>query len=158
MTAAADRYFEDFAKGEVFPLAGITVTESQIIDFALRFDPQPFHLDREAAARSPMGGLVASGFHTLALSFRLFIDRGLFRACSIGGAGLADVRWIRPIRPGDTLGGRVTVIDTRPIPDARDRGIGRFLFEIFNQDAEPVLSYVGSVVLRRRPAVQEVAG
>lgn len=146
-----DYYFEDFQKGQVVELAGVTLTESQIIDFALQFDPQPFHIDREAAARSPMNGLIASGFHSLALSFRLFIDQGLFRACSVGGAGLNEVRWIKPLRPGDTMRGRVTVIDTRLLPTSADRGMGRFLFEMVNQSGELVLSYVGTVVLLRRP-------
>lgn len=146
-----DYYLEDFQKDQVFELSGVTITESQIIDFALQFDPQAFHIDREAATRSPMGGLVASGFHALALSFRLFIDLGLLRACGVGGAGLNEVRWIRPIRPGDTMRGRVRVLDTRPLPTADNRGIGRFLFEMVNQANEPVMSYVGTIVLQRRP-------
>jgi acyl dehydratase len=146
-----DIYFEDFRKGQAVELAGVTITESQIIDFALQFDPQPFHIDREAAARSPMGGLVASGFHTLALSFRLFIDRDLLRQCNVGGAGLNDVRWIKPVRPGDTICGRVTVLDAHDSPTSREHGIGRFLFEMANQMGEPVLSFVGTVLLKRRP-------
>jgi acyl dehydratase len=147
----SDIYFEDLRKGQVVELAGVTITESQIIDFALQFDPQPFHIDREAAARSPMGGLVASGFHTLALSFRLFVDQGLLRQCNAGGAGLNEVRWIKPVRPGDTIRGRVTVLDARESPTSREHGIGRFLFEMVNQMGEPVLSFLGTVLLKRRP-------
>jgi acyl dehydratase len=146
----SETYFEDFNKGQVIELGGVTVTESQIIDFALQFDPQPFHLDREAAASSPMGGLVASGFHTLALSFRLFVDQGLLRHCNMGGAGLNEVRWIKPLRPGDTLRGRVTVLDAREWPVAKDRGMVRFLFEMVNQTGEAALSFVGSILLKRR--------
>jgi acyl dehydratase len=146
-----DYYFEDFEKGLVIELGGVTFTESQIIDFALHYDPQPFHINREAAAQSAMGGLVASGFHTLAFSFRLFIDQGWLRACSIGGAGLSEVRWIRPVRPGDTMRGRVTVIDSRPLPTSTERGMARFMFDMINQAGEPVLSYVAAVILQRRP-------
>ncbi|MCU7646593.1 MaoC/PaaZ C-terminal domain-containing protein [Pseudomonas piscis] len=145
-----DLYFEDFAKGQVFPLGSAQVTETGIIDFGREFDPQAFHIDPVAALDSPMGGLVASGFHTLALSFRLFIDLGLLRACSVGGASLNDVRWLKAVRPDDLISGVVTVRDVRNIPLPGNRGLAQFSFEIINQAQERVLSYLATIVLKGR--------
>ncbi|MGE8411225.1 MAG: MaoC/PaaZ C-terminal domain-containing protein [Pseudomonas sp.] len=147
-----DVYFEDFAKGQVFTLGSAVVTESGIIDFGREFDPQSFHIDPVAAIDSPMGGLVASGFHTLALSFRLFIDLGLLRACSVGGANLNDVRWTKAVRPDDLISGSVTVRDVRNIPLPGNRGLAQFSFEIINQAHERVLSYLATIVLKGRGA------
>ncbi|KTC37724.1 acyl dehydratase [Pseudomonas sp. ABAC61] len=147
-----DVYFEDFAKGQVFTLGSAVVTESGIIDFGREFDPQSFHIDPVAAIDSPMGGLVASGFHTLALSFRLFIDLGLLRACSVGGASLNDVRWTKAVRPDDLISGSVTVRDVRNIPLPGNRGLAQFSFEIINQAHERVLSYLATIVLKGRGA------
>lgn len=99
-----------------------------------------------------MGGLVASGFHTLALSFRLFIDLGLLRACSVGGASLNDVRWIKAVRPEDVISGSVTVRDVRSIPLPGNRGVVQFRFEIINQERSPVLSYLATIALKGRDA------
>ena len=96
-------YFEDFTVGRRFTTRGVTVTETQIIDFAFTYDPQPFHIDRVAAEQTPYGGLIASGFQVLAISFRLFHQTGAFAACSLGGYGIDDLRWMRPTRPGDTI-------------------------------------------------------
>ena len=99
----SERHFEDFEIGERFASPGITVSESQILDFALAYDPQPFHLDKEAAAKSPYGGLIASGFHTLALAFRAFYQANVINHCSLGSPGMDEVRWLKPVIPGDTL-------------------------------------------------------
>lgn len=152
MSDHSDLYFEDFIKGQVFALGSALVTESGIIDFGLEFDPQSFHIDPVAAVTSPMGGLVASGFHTLALSFRLFIDLGVLRACSVGGASLNDVRWIKAVRPEDVISGSVTVRDVRSIPLPGNRGLVQFWFEIVNQERSPVLSYLATIVLKGRDA------
>ena len=101
--------FEDFEVGQSFDTEGITLTEGMIIDFAFRYDPQPFHLDTQAASRSPYGGLIASGFQTLALTFRLFRDTGVITGTSHGEVSADEVRWLRPVRPGDTLSVTVTV-------------------------------------------------
>ncbi len=98
-----DVYFDDFKVGALFESPGISVTESEIIHFALRYDPQAFRLDAEAAKQSPYGGLIASGFQTLGLSLRLFLQTGVFAACSLGAIGLDEVRWLLPVKPGDTL-------------------------------------------------------
>ena len=97
------RYLDDLTPGDRFVSGGFTFTEAAIIDFAFQYDPQSFHLDANAAADSPYGGLIASGFHTIAVCFRLFIQNGIFAQSSIGSPGLDELRWLAPVRPGDTL-------------------------------------------------------
>ena len=144
-------YFEDFPPGRVFDTAGITVTEAAIVDFAARYDPQPFHLDREAAAGSIFGGLVASGFHTLCLSFRLFTQLNVLSS-NLGGPGLDDVRWLKPVRPGDTIRARVTVAEARRSSSKPDRGIITWQFETSNQRGEVVMTALSMSFLKRREA------
>ena len=96
------RYWEDFEVGERFVGPGITLSEAQILEFALMYDPQPFHIDREAAAESPFGGLIASGFQTLAIGFRSFYQTGAINHASIGSPGFDALRWLKPVRPGHT--------------------------------------------------------
>lgn len=145
------RFFEDFTQGERFITPGITLTESDIIDFALRYDPQPFHLDRQAAEASPFGGLIASGYQTLALCFRLFIQGGMLSEASLGSPGIDELRWLAPVRPGDRLHTEVEVLELIPSRSKPDRGLMRFRYQALNQDGEPVLSYVLNHFLRRRP-------
>src|SRR3954467_2327512 len=118
------KYFEDFQIGKRIETAGITLTESQIIDFALMYDPQPFHIDAVAAAKGPFGGLIASGFQTLALTFRLVRDTGIIHDSSMGGSGGDELRWLRPVRPGDTLHVVAEAVEIVPArtPDGRGRG------------------------------------
>jgi acyl dehydratase len=142
-------YFEDFPQGRVFDTPGITLTEAAIIDFASRYDPQPFHLDREAAAQSMFEGLVASGFHTLCLSFRLFTQLNLLPN-NLGGPGLDGVRWLKPVRPGDTIRCRVTVAEARPSSSKPDRGIITWGFETLNQDGAVVMTALSMSFLKRR--------
>ncbi len=134
------RYLDDFELGERFVSPGITVTEAEIIDFALKYDPQPFHLDAPAAAASHYGGLIASGFHTLALGFRLFIQSGVLAACSMGSPGIDELRWLAPVRPGDTLHTKVEVMEVRPSQSKPDRGILRLAYAVINQHGDAVLS------------------
>ena len=148
----SERYFEDFEIGQRFVSRGVTVTESQILDFALAYDPQPFHLDREAAERSPYAGLIASGFQTLALGFRMFYQEKVINACSMGSPGMADLRWLRPVRPGDTLHTEAAVEDLRPSRSKPDRGSADFAFEVKNQHGEAVMSFVTTIILARRPS------
>lgn len=148
----ADLYFDDFKLGARFESPGITVTESEIVHFALRYDPQPFHLDAEAARESPYGGLIASGFQTLGLTFRLFLQTGAFQACSLGAFGVDEVRWLLPVRPGDTLRVIAEVVEARASSSKPDRGIVRMKFTTFNQRGEAVQTMVGIHILRRRPA------
>jgi acyl dehydratase len=145
-----EMYFEDFMPRDRFVSAGITVTESMIIDFALAYDPQPFHLDCRAAADSHFGGLIASGFQTLALGFRSFLQLGLFSACGMGSPGLDELRWLRPVRPGDTLRSEVEVVEARPSRSKPDRGILVMAFKIRNQRDEDVLTMRTLQLTRRR--------
>ena len=108
------RFLDDLAAGQTFTTNGVTLTEGDIIDFAWRYDPQPFHLDVGAATRSPYGGLIASGFQSLALCFRLFIQTGVFLESSIGSPGIDELRWLVPVRPGDTVQATVTVKSVDP--------------------------------------------
>jgi acyl dehydratase len=145
-----DRYFDDFAVGESFETRGVTLTESGIIDFAMSYDPQHFHIDVEAARRSNYGGLIASGFQTLALGFRMVLETGIFRACSMGSPGFDELRWRRPVRPGDTLHVESEVMEKKPSSSRPDRGILRMAYRIKNQKGEEVLTFLSMHLLKRR--------
>ena len=145
------RYLDDLEPGQVFTTNGVTLTEAEIIDFAWRYDPQPFHLDAGAAQKSPYGGLIASGFQSLALCFRLFIQSGIFLESSLGSPGIDDLRWLAPVRPQDTLHGVIEVLEVRPSRSKPDRGIARLKYEARNQRGEAVLSFVVNHLLLRRP-------
>jgi acyl dehydratase len=146
----ADRYFDDFTVGERFTTRGVTLTESTIIDFALAYDPQPFHLNTEAARESIYGGLIASGFQTLVLGFRMVLETGIFRASSMGSPGFDELRWLRPVRPGDTLHTEIEVIEKTPSRSKPDRGIVRLAYRIRNQKGEEVLTFLSMQLLKRR--------
>jgi acyl dehydratase len=145
------RYLDDLIPGQRFETGGITFTEAEIIDFALRYDPQSFHLDATAAAQSPYGGLIASGFHSLALCFRLFIQSGILADSSLGSPGIDELRWLAPVRPGDTLKSVIEVLEVRPSNSKPDRGIARLRYQAVNQRGEAVLGFVVNHLLRRRP-------
>lgn len=147
------RYLDDLSVGEIFATTGVTVTEAEIIGFALKYDPQPFHLDVGAAAQSPYGGLIASGFQSLALCFRLFIQSGVFLQSSIGSPGIDELKWLAPVRPGDTLRTQVEVLELRPSGSKPDRGIVRLRYRAINQHEAVVLSFIVSHLLKRRAGV-----
>ena len=144
------RTFDDFQIGERFSSPGITVSETQILDFALIYDPQPFHIDKEAAAASTYGGLIASGFQTLALGFRAFYQAGVINDCSLGSPGLDELRWIKPVRPGDSLHAETVVTSKRASRSKPDRGILHMDWEIKNQAGDVVMTFTGVHLLRRR--------
>ena len=144
------RWFDDFKIGQRFDTEGYTFTESSIIDFALQYDPQYFHLDRERAGQSIYGGLVASGFHTLAVVFRLIVQARVFGPGNMGGRGMDDVRWQRAIRPGDTLRATCEVLELLP-SSLSDRGNMRMSFRALNQYNETALTGVLMPVIQRRP-------
>ena len=145
------RWLDDFEVGERLETDGYTFTESSIIDFALQYDPQYFHLDRERAAGSIYGGLVASGFHTLSVVFRLLVQARAFGAGNLGGKGMDEVRWQLAVRPGDTL--RVTCQVLELLPSSHpDRGNMRMSFRAWNQRKETALTGVLMPVIQRRPA------
>ena len=135
-----ERYFEDYVPGEVHEFGSIVVGEEEIIAFARRFDPQDFHIDPEAAKNSIYGGLIASGWHTASLMMRLFVDHYLSKVASLGSPGVDELRWIKPVRPGDELSLRVTVLETRRSRSRPDRGIVRSFIEVINQHGEVVMS------------------
>ena len=145
-----DRYLDDFSVGEVFTSGGITFTESDIIDFAMTFDPQSFHLDAQAASESLYGGLIASGFHTIAVCFRLFIQSGLLAQSSMGSPGIDELRWLAPVRPGDTLHSSVEVIEIKPSSKKPDRGILRLRYSAINQHGDAVSSFIVNHLVKRR--------
>ncbi|HYB10628.1 MAG TPA: MaoC family dehydratase [Alphaproteobacteria bacterium] len=147
----AKRYFEDFKVGERIETAGATLTESHMIDFALRYDPQPFHLDSVAAKDSIYGGIIASGFLTLAMSFRLFMQTGALGDANLGGPGFEEVKFLKPVRPGDTLRVVVEIVDARASQSKQDRGILTVRATTYNQSNEAVLSYTCPHLLKRRP-------
>ena len=145
-----DRFLDDFKVGEVFLTEGITITESEIIRFAMQYDPQSFHLDVTAALKSPYKGLIASGFHALSICFRMFIQKGVFAACSIGSPGIDEVRWLAPVRPGDTLRTETEVLEIKPSSSKPDRGILRMRYAGINQRGEKVISFILNHLLLRR--------
>jgi len=147
----APRWFEGFAVGETFESRGVTVTEGGMVGFSLLYDPQPIHVDRETSRRGLHGDLIASGLQTLALANRLWVDLDAMGANNIGGLGLEEVRWLRPVRAGDTLCVVVEVLDARASRSKPDRGIVTFGFTTRNQDAEIVLTYRCVNVVRRCP-------
>jgi acyl dehydratase len=133
-----DRYFEDYVPGSVYEFGSIIVEEKDILDFARKFDPQPFHLDREKAAKNPFGGLIASGWHTAALTMRLLVDHYISRIAGMGSPGSGPIRWLRPVRPGDVLSIRVTIQKTTHSRIKPDRGIIRSFVKTMNQHREVV--------------------
>ena len=147
-----DLYFEDFSPGQVFELGSCTVSEQEIRDFAEKWDPQPFHVDPEAARASVFGGLIASGWHTGAMWMRLYVDSLLGGASGRGSPGIEELRWLAPVRPGDTLYGRLTVLETIPSERRADRGTVRIRGEMVNADGVTVLSMVSRGHFSRRGA------
>jgi len=148
---ANQRSFEDIRAGQVYEFGTITVSEKDIIDFARQFDPQDFHLDPAKAASSLFGGIVASGWHTTSIAMRLYVDHYLSHIANLGSPGVEDIRWPNPLRPGDTLRIRVTILEARPSRSKPDRGIVRVHVEAINQTDNLVLSMTGvSLVGRRR--------
>jgi acyl dehydratase len=150
-TSPDNRYFEDYAPEGVYEIGEIIVTEAEIIEFARQFDPQYFHTDPEKAVRSRFGGLIASGWHTASLVMRLYVDRYLSHVASLASPGVDELRWPNPVRPGDTLRVRVTVLEARPSRSKADRGVVRGKIEAFNQRDELVISMIGISIIGRRP-------
>ena len=147
-----DRYFEDYEPGAVCLYGDIAMTEAEIVEFARRYDPQPMHVDADAAARGPWGGLIASGWHTISRVMRVLVERYLSHVASIVSPGIDELRWTAPVRPGDVLRVRVTVEEATPSRSKPDRGLVRTRIEAFNQRDEIVLSMRAMNIFRRRTA------
>jgi acyl dehydratase len=146
------RYFEDYLPGSVSLLGSITVEQEEMIAFARRYDPQLFHTDPDAARKTVFGGLVASGWLTGALAMRLIADQYVSRVASLGSPGIDEVRWLKPVRPGDELSVRLTVIEARRSQSKPDRGIVRSFVEVINQNDEVVMSWKGANIVVCRDA------
>ncbi len=146
-------YWEDLEIDSVRELGSHTITREEIMDFARQFDPQPFHLDEQAAKESVFGGLCASGWHTCGLAMRLMVTNFLHEAASLGSPGLEDVRWLKPVFPGDTLSLRHAILAKRPMNSRPDVGLVRTRWMMFNQDQAQVLHMEGWAMFRRRTPV-----
>jgi acyl dehydratase len=146
------RYLEDFSPGQRFASGRLRVERERIKSFAAEFDPQPFHLDEEAARRSLFGGLAASGWHTAALTMRLLVESELKPAGGILGAGFDEFRWPKPVRPDDELHLEIEVIDVRASKSRPDQGVIKLRTTTMNQNDEPVQISVGNLIVPRRRA------
>jgi len=144
-------YWEDLAAGETVEIGSHTITAEEIIAFARQFDPQPFHIDAEKAKDSIYGGLIASGWHTCSIAMRLMCDSYVNQAASMGSPGLEEVRWLKPVRPGDTLRATRTIEESRPTSKP-DRGLVLTRWDMYNQKDEHVLMMRGYGLFGRRPA------
>ena len=151
MRSIVPMHFEDLAVGQTFRSASATMDLERIKAFAAEFDPQPFHLDEEAAAGSVFGGLVASGWHTAALAMRLVVESDFRIAGGLVGAGVEHVQWPRAVRPGDVLHVESEVLEVRPSKTKPDRGIVKVRNTTMNQDGQPVMIQVANLIVPRRP-------
>jgi acyl dehydratase len=145
-----ERYYEDYTPGEVVRAPGYSFTEEAVVAWGLAYDPQPFHIDRLAAERSPYGGLIASGWQVAAVSFRLIVQAGLLGSASLGAPGVDELRWLRPVRPGDTIYPEGEVLETRVSASKPDRGLVTIGYRVRNQDGETVLTMRAVQIVRRR--------
>ncbi|WNG35706.1 MaoC family dehydratase [Archangium violaceum] len=145
------RYFEDFQVGQVHELGSYVVTREEILAFARQYDPQPFHMDEEAGRQSIYGSIIASGWQTAAICHRLLVGSVLEGSASMGSPGLDELRWLRPVRPGDTISARIEVLESTPSRSKPDRGTVKTRMEVRNQQGEVVMTESASVLFRRRP-------
>jgi acyl dehydratase len=149
----AERYFEDYHVGMVDEFGEVTVTAEDIVEFARRYDPQDMHIDPVSAAKGPFGGLIASGWHTAALVMRLVVANYLSKVATLPSPGIDELRWVRPVRPGDRLRVRTTVVEANRSRTKPDRGMVRSRVEVLNQNDEIVMSFRPMNLLRCRGAV-----
>ena len=151
------QYLEDLRPGDTFELGEETIREEEILEFARRFDAQPFHVDPEAARQSMYGGLIASGWHTASLFMGLLVRGLLFDVASLGSPGIDELRWLKPVRPGNTLRGRLTILAVRPSERHPNRGVVMLLGEMFNESGERVLSIRWPALIARRGSPGELS-
>jgi acyl dehydratase len=143
-------YWEDFNPGDTAPMGEKTMDQAEMIAFAEVYDPQPFHIDEEAARQSMYKGLIASGWHTVALVMRMMVDSYLNAAASLGSPGVDNVRWLKPVRPGDTIRATRTVVETRPSGSRPEMGLVKSRWEVFNQSDQLVMTMEGYGMFERR--------
>ena len=151
-------YWEDFAPGSVTEYGPRLVTREEIIAFAAEFDPQPMHLDEDAARATMLGGLAASGWHSCCLVMRMMADGFVLNSSSMGAPGIDEVRWLRPVRPGDRLTLRVRVLESRASKSRPDMGLTRFAFALLNQTGAEVMTIGNSMMFGRRQPAAPGAG
>jgi acyl dehydratase len=151
-------WWEDFPAGHVREFGGLVVTREDVIAFARAYDPQPFHLDDAAAQGSLFGRLAASGWHTCALAMRMMCDAYLLESASLGSPGIEQLRWLKPVYPGDTLRVRLTVLEARPMASRPQVGLVKSRWEVMNQHGDDVLSMEGWGMFRRRPQAPAAHG
>lgn len=145
-------YWEDFPVGTVRESGGATLTEEDITNFAHQFDPQPFHVDAAAAAESVFGGIIASGWHTCSLAMRMMCDNYLLETASLGSPGVENIKWLKPVRPGDTLHLKMEVLEARVLESKPTVGLVRNRWQMSNQNHESVMTMEGYGMFRRRPS------
>ncbi len=143
-------FWEDLPVGSTLDIGSITVDRDEVIEFAGKYDPQPFHLDEEAAAQSMFGKLSASGWHTCAMAMGVMVRGFLHESSSLGSPGLEQIKWLKPVFPGDTLRLTQTITESRPMASRPDVGLTRTLWKMFNQHGEQVLLMDGYGMFRRR--------
>jgi acyl dehydratase len=151
MEPPARLYLEDLASGQIYRSGSLIVEADRVKAFAAEFDPQPFHLDEAAAAASLFGQLIASGWHTAALTMRLIVASDFKIAGGLIGMGVEEIRWPRPVRPGDTLSVESEVLEVRPSKSQPDRGVVKMRVTTRNQDGQPVMTQVTNLLVPRRP-------
>ncbi len=145
------KYFEDFPVGESLDCGNWTFEKEAMVQFARQFDPQPFHVDEEKARHSIFGGLIASGWYTCSVGMRLIVDAVVNETASMGSPGVDSLRWMKPVRPGDTLRLLATVIEAEPSKSRPDRGRLTFIYEFAGDDGEPVMTMRAIAIIGRRP-------
>jgi acyl dehydratase len=143
-------YWEDFKVGDSEPMGEVFVDRDEVIEFATRFDPQPFHIDEQAAKGSMYGGLIASGWHTVALVMRMMVDSYLSKSASLGSPGVDNVRWLKPVRPGDRIRAQRTVLESRASSSRPNMGVVKTRWEVFNHKGELVMTMEGYGMFERR--------
>ena len=142
--------FEDVHVGQHFDCGEYHVTREEILEFARKYDPQPFHVDEEAASRTMYGGIIASGWHTCAMAMRRLCEGFLNHAQGVGSPGIDEIRFLRPVRPGDVLRVEVEIVDVKPSPSKPDRGSITQKILVLNQKDEVVLTMQAITMMRRR--------
>lgn len=152
MQSQAPRYWDDYEVGQKFPLGSTSFTADEIVDFARRYDPQSFHVDADAARQSMFGGLIASGWHVTAKLMRLFVDNYVDQRTALGSPGVDEVRWLKPVRPGDTLDAWVECAAKVPSRSRPEMGIIHEHWRATNQKGELVMTLKGTNMVRRRPS------
>ena len=143
-------YWEDFKVGEVHQIGEKRVEKDEIIVFAKQFDPQPFHVDEAAANASAYGGLIASGWHTVALVMRMMCDSYMLDSASLGSPGVENLKWLKPVRPGDTIRAQRTTLEVRASASRPEMGLVKTRWEVFNQNGEQVMAMEGYGMFGRR--------